>query len=220
MKILTCRGLAQSFTIRSLRATLRKNNPDILFLSEIKTVSTVASSILHKLGFTMLIQAPLSSSGGGFLLAWKTNVKLTSFYVSNDIICVWCYSDLPDTKWMISFVYGLAYQKHLYDFWSTLADFGVSNLDHWLCIRDFNTIIAQSDKLGGRPFNGSSSNDFCNFMNTFGMIDLSFTSNPYTWSNHRQGHSLIKERLDRGVASSQWIHIFPSFSITHSSTPY
>jgi hypothetical protein len=26
---------------------------------------------------------------------------------------------------------------------------------------------------------------------------------------------LIKERLDRGIASNQWIHLFPSFSIIH-----
>jgi hypothetical protein len=50
------------------------------------------------------------------------------------------------------------------------------------------------------------------------MIDWGFSGNPYTWSNHRQGHRLIKERLDRGVASSQWIHLFPSFSITHLPT--
>jgi hypothetical protein len=47
------------------------------------------------------------------------------------------------------------------------------------------------------------------------MIDLGFSSNPYTWSNHRQCLGLIKERLDRGVASSQWIQYFPSFSVTH-----
>jgi hypothetical protein len=88
-------------------------------------------------------------------------------------------------------------------------------VDQWLCIGDFNTITAQSDKLGGRHFNGSFSNNFCNFMNTFGMIDLDFIGNPYTWSNHRQGHNLIKERLDLGVASSKWIYLFPSFSTTH-----
>lgn len=113
---------------------------------------------------------------------------------------------------MISFVYGSPYQKHHSDFLLKLADFGVNNVVPWLCIGDFNAIAAQTDKLGGHPFNGSFSN---NFMNTFGMIDLGFYGNPYTWLNHRQGHSLIKERLDWEVASCQWIHLFPSFSITH-----
>jgi hypothetical protein len=52
-------------------------------------------------------------------------------------------------------------------------------------------------------------------MNEFGMIDLGFNGNPFTWSNHRQGSCLIKERLDRGIANSNWIHYFPSYSVTH-----
>jgi hypothetical protein len=131
------------------------------------------------------------------------------------MICAWCSSDSPTVKWLISFVYGPPYQKTNSDFWTTLADFG----DHcdipWLCIGDFNDITAQHDKLGGRPFPSLSVNNFSYFMNQFGMIDLGFSGNPYTWSNHRQGHSLIKERLDRGIATNQWIQYFPSFSITH-----
>jgi hypothetical protein len=34
------------------------------------------------------------------------------------------------------------------------------------------------------------------------MIDLGFGGNPFTWSNHKQGYSLIKERLDRSIANS------------------
>jgi exonuclease III len=57
MKILTWnfRGLAQPYTIRSLKAIIRKNNPNILFLSETMIVSHIASSILHQLGLSMLI---------------------------------------------------------------------------------------------------------------------------------------------------------------------
>jgi hypothetical protein len=105
-----------------------------------------------------------------------------------------------------------------FDFWTTLVDFG-DNCDFpWLCIGDFNAITAQHDKLGGRPFPMFSRNTFSSFMNQFGMIDLGFSGNPYTWSNHRQGHCLIKERLDRGIATNQWIQHFPSFSVTHLPT--
>lgn len=78
MKILSRnrRGLAQPSTIHSLRAIIRKTNPDMLFLSETKTASHHVSSILHQLGFSMLVQAPPSSSRGGLLLAWETDVIL------------------------------------------------------------------------------------------------------------------------------------------------
>jgi hypothetical protein len=49
------------------------------------------------------------------------------------------------------------------------------------------------------------------------MVDLDFSGNPYTWSNHRQGLGIIKERLDSSIATSQWIHCFPSYLVTHLS---
>jgi hypothetical protein len=71
---------------------------------------------------------------------------------------------------------------------------------------------------GGRPFDSYSSNPFTDFMDGYGMIDLGLCGNPYTWSNHRQGSSLIKERLDRGIANSNWISFFPSYSVIHLPT--
>jgi hypothetical protein len=48
MKILAwnCRGLAQPFTVRSLRAFLRNKNPNIVFLTKTKSARHVASPIL------------------------------------------------------------------------------------------------------------------------------------------------------------------------------
>jgi hypothetical protein len=88
----------------------------------------------------------------------------------------------------------------------------------WLCIGDFNMILSQQDKMGGLPYTSSSTDYFHNFVNSFGLIDLGFTGTPYTWSNHRDGRNLIRQRLDRGLASSQWVHLFPSFSILHLPT--
>jgi len=150
---------------------IRKNNLDVIFLSETKTTSPIASSLMLQLGFNMLVQAPPSSSRGGLLLARKNYVTLADFYVSHDMMCAWCSSNSPAVKWLISFVYGPPYQKTNSDFWTTLAAFG----DHcdipWLCIGDFNVISAQQDKLGSRPFPCSSRNNFSYFMNQFDMID-------------------------------------------------
>jgi len=46
----------------------------------------------HKLGLFLQVQARPFSYRGALLLTWKTDIKLTCFYVSNDIIYVWCYS--------------------------------------------------------------------------------------------------------------------------------
>ncbi|XP_059432574.1 uncharacterized protein LOC132165893 [Corylus avellana] len=94
-------------------------------------------------------------------------------------------------------------------------DAGKDYIGPWLCIGDFNMILSQSEKYGGRPYACSSNDPFHSFLDSFGMIDLGFSGNPFTWSNKRQGHRLIKERLDRGIANSHWIHLFPHFSVQH-----
>jgi hypothetical protein len=76
-------------------------------------------------------------------------------------------------------------------------------------------IVDQSEKFGGRPYACLSADPFRLFINNNGMVDLGFSGNPFTWSNNRDGVHLIKERLDRGLASSQWIHLFSSFSVQH-----
>lgn len=70
-------------------------------------------------------------------------------------------------------------------------------------------IIDQSEKSGGRPFAFSSFDSFRLFINNNGMVDLGFSDNPFTWSNNIDGVHLIKKRLDKGLATTQWIHLFP-----------
>jgi len=217
MKILSwnCRGLANTSTVRSLRSIIRLNHPDIIFLSETKTDPAVASNIMNQLGFPLILPAPPSQSQGGLLLACNSDVNLSSCFVNNDIICVWCYSTMPTVKWLISFVYGPPYNKSASDFWDKLADCNHDMGMPWLCIGDFNAISSPSDKYGGMHFHSSFNNNFTHFLNSMGMIDLGFSGNLYTWSNHRHGLGLIKERLDKGITSSDWIHSFPHFSVTH-----
>jgi hypothetical protein len=145
----------------------------------------------------------------------KTDINIASLFVSNNIIYVWYYSVDPTVKCLFSFVYGPPNKKTNLDFSMALANFGYSYFDPWICIGYFNAISFSEDKLGDWPFYTFSFNPFNDFMNAFGMVDLGFSGNPFTWSYHKQSYDLIKERLDRSIANSQWIHFFPSYSVTH-----
>jgi hypothetical protein len=58
------------------------------------------------------------------------------------------------------------------------------------------------------PFACSSNDPFHSFHKKNGMVNLGFFGNPFTWS----------KRLDRGMASTQWIHLFPFFSLRYLPT--
>jgi hypothetical protein len=47
------------------------------------------------------------------------------------------------------------------------------------------------------------------------MIDVGFARNPFTWNNNRKRVENIKERLDRGLASSALGHLHLDFSLVH-----
>jgi hypothetical protein len=184
-------------------------------LSETKTQSDDAIVILNRLGYFMMSHVSPIGSRGGLLLAWRLGVNLDCFSSNVNIINAWCYSDPPNKPWLLSCIYGPPAKINNSLFWDSLLSVRQDYLGPWLCIRDFNVILSQSEKYGGRPFACSSMDPFRSFYDSFGMIDLGFVGNPFTWSNKRQNHNLIKERLDRGIANSHWVHLFPHYRVTH-----
>jgi hypothetical protein len=77
-------------------------------------------------------------------------------------------------------VYMVLLRKKKFMFWDSLLDAGRDYYGPWLCISDFNMILSQSEKYGGRPYACSSNDAFHCFLDSFGMIDLRFSGNPFT----------------------------------------
>jgi hypothetical protein len=185
MRILAwnCRGLARPAAVRTLRRLIRDQSPDILFLSKTK-ISPQVSATLNRLGFFLVSQVVATGINGGLVLSWRLGIELECF-VLNKNISAWCYSDPPTFPWILSCVYGPSNRCDRRAFWDSFAVIGESFEAFWLCIGDFNSILVQSEKQGGRPVAGSSHCPFKSFIDHFGMIDLGFARNPFTWSNNK-----------------------------------
>lgn len=76
-----------------------------------------------------------------------------------------------------------------------------SHSESWLLLGDFNSVVSQTEKKGGRPVASSSSGGLRQFITNNGLIDLGFNGNPFTWNNGRGGCANIRERLDRGLVN-------------------
>jgi hypothetical protein len=172
---------------------------------------------LNRLGFFIFSQVVATGTSGGLVLSWRLGIELECFVSNKNNISAWCYYDPPTSPWILSCVYGPSNISDRMAFWDSFAAIGESFEASWLCIGDFNSILMQAKKQGGRPVAGSSQCPFKRFIDNFGMIDLGFPRNPFTWSNNRQGLENIKERLDRGLASPSWIHLHSEFSLIHLS---
>ena len=102
----SCRGLSRPSAIRSLRGKVRNHSPDVLFLSETKLHPDNATVILNCLGYFKMTHVAPSGSKGGLLLAWRHDVDIECISATVNIINVWCYSDPPNTPWLLSCIYG------------------------------------------------------------------------------------------------------------------
>ena len=82
-----------------------------------------------------------------------------------------------------------------------------------LGLGDFDSVMSQSEKIGGKPLTSSLHPTGLSLsMNQFGLGD---DGSKFTWTNNRFGRSHIRERLDRWIANSEWTLLFSNTKILH-----
>lgn len=85
----------------------------------------------------------------------------------------------------------------------------------WVFFGDFNVIIDDYEKIGGKRGGSSTLSFFKELLFSIGAMDLGFTENSYTWSNKRWGADYIKQHLERDIANISWRLAFPKAAIYH-----
>ena len=74
---------------------------------------------------------------------------------------------------------------------------------------DFNGVLYREDRHGGRE-ETSSSVHMINDVDNLGLVELPSQGLKYSWTNGRIAGHEIRAKLDRGVANSDWWHLFPN----------
>jgi hypothetical protein len=80
---------------------------------------------------------------------------------------------------------------------------------------DFNLVLTNEEKSGGNPIEPNITTSFRNTLCHCDLQDLGFKGCIYTWTNNHQGEQIIHSRLDRFLATSDWILNFPNYTNTH-----
>lgn len=93
----------------------------------------------------------------------------------------------------------------------------MSNLP-WLCAGDFNEILDASEHFGNQERSERQMDGFRGAVSDCGFMDLGFSGLPYTWDNRQEGGHNVKVRLDRGLATCDFMDIFREVRVTHVQT--
>lgn len=134
---------------------------------------------------------------------------------SLNVISAMLLNDLVDHPWLLTGVYGPTIPILKPAFWDELRHIGDNVNGHWCVVGDFNAILEQREKIGGRPFTSSSHCPFRSLMDDAELFDMGYIGYPFTWNNWRAGIANIQERLDRGLNNSLWRLMFPHATIHH-----
>lgn len=146
---------------------------------------------------------------GGLGLFWNDNVNVQVMYSSLNVIQTCVTINERDECFDCSFVYGDPVYHHRRMFWTFLL--GIQNdLNRpWCCIGDFNDILRQHEKEGLRRQRRGRMENFCNFVNQGGLMDMDLKGCKFTWVSNPRDGVVTREKLDRVLVNWEWRSVFP-----------
>ncbi|KAK2656063.1 hypothetical protein Ddye_009115 [Dipteronia dyeriana] len=124
-------------------------------------------------------------------------------------------TDGYEKTWRLTGFYGHPNRRKMCHSWTLLRRLaGLTRLP-WVCIGDFNKILCDNDKCGGVDRNWKSMSEIREALDDCGLEDMGFIGLSFTWSNKREGNSMIMERIDRSFYNREYMGMFPYFSARH-----
>lgn len=206
MKIMAwnCRGVGSPLTIPQLKEVTRLHCPNLLLLGETKNKEKFVNTVRKELKFDELFCVNPIGRAGGIAVMWNKELTILNMRQSQWFIEIHFVNPDDNMQWWCIFVHASTKVGVRRDRWQELSirksDWG----DKWLILGDFNDIVANSEKWGGRDREEWEFRTFRDFIASNDLIDLGFEGNPWTWRNNWNSKGEIKERLDRILTSYSW----------------
>ncbi|KAG8497278.1 hypothetical protein CXB51_008563 [Gossypium anomalum] len=149
-----------------------------------------------------------SGKSGGFVMMWKegTKVEIKSYSYNHIDSLIQVENENP-----IRFIgfYGNADPNNRKSSWDMLKRVGSSVKEKWIIGGNFNAILDNSEKEGGRRKPQALMDDFRAVVDELSLVDLKTDNGWFTWVNNREGTAMVKERLDCFLISASDVASFP-----------
>ena len=142
-----------------------------------------------------------------------TNLEIKSF--SNHHIDVVISESSNGFVWRFTGFYGHPEAHLREESWKLLSLLNNQFNIPWFCCGDFNEILFMNEKAGDVLLSQSQMDSFRQIMNLCGFKDLGYCGPDYTWCNMQEGCNRILLRLDRALATSEWLEYFKDPRVHH-----
>ncbi|XP_074352761.1 uncharacterized protein LOC141691911 [Apium graveolens] len=187
-----CHGHGTPWAFQFLTEIVIQKHPDFLLLSEILCKRNTVEKLQNRIGFEGMVIVETQGHSGGIDFLFRNNdvVNLNS-YSKNHI-------DLTNHNkqcqlYRVTGVYSEPDRRKRSEIWNLLRTLAMYNNLPWCLIRDFNNVVSQNDKKGGRPYPHNLVQGFRDVLEECQLIDMDLQGHRYMW--------------ERGVGTSQWIEV-------------
>ncbi|GAU48556.1 hypothetical protein TSUD_405720 [Trifolium subterraneum] len=203
------RGLGGPSAIPNLRKLARLHKPDILFLSETLAYARHLETIRVMLGFDSCLAVDVEGRSGGLAVLWKESSNCSILNYTRNFINL-LVDDEQRGEWRLTCYYGYPERNRRSCAWDMMRELGNMSSLHWCIIGDFNDLLSQKDKRGNLPHPNWLCMGFRQVISDCDLSDIQLEGYPFTWIKSRGTPHVIEERLDRAMASTSWLNLFPN----------
>ncbi|KAK2365796.1 hypothetical protein QL285_079253 [Trifolium repens] len=203
-----CQGLGSPGAVLNLRDLARDHKPDVIFLFETLTIARRIEEIRVKLGFDSCISVDVQGRSGGLAVFWKKSSNCRLLNYSRNFINL-IVEDNSRGEWRLTGFYGFPEHGRRRDSWNMLRNLRDMSPIPWCIIGDFNDLLSQDDKRGTHLHPNWLCRGFRDAVSDCGLVDIRLEGHQFTWCKSLETHRRVEERLDRAMANSDWMLLFP-----------
>ena len=178
-----CRGLGNPLTVQELADLVQAKAPTLVFLAETLVDEARLDFVKDRIHFDKKFFVQRINKGGGLVLYWKNDLKVDVISSSVNHIDAIINKD-SETTWRFTGFYSEPETHKRRESWDLLRSLHQQSSLPWLCTGDFNEIVKQSEKIGGRERPQGQMQIFRKVLDEYGFIDIGFKGSPFTWSKH------------------------------------
>lgn len=117
--------------------------------------------------------------------------------------------------WRLTNVYGEPDTSKQRAFWNSFKSLKNYNPLPWLCLGDWNEVLLQDKFLGAHSRPEWQVWCFWEVLSQCNINDHVHEGLPFTWNRNMRQPCAAKGRLDRALASSDWLSLFPYNKVEH-----
>ena len=194
---------------------MSSKDPNFIFLMETKLVVSEMVGIKEGLNRTQGMVIPSKGRSGGHALLWKKELKVDVQSYSDNHIDVIIVQGDDGLQWRLTGFYGNLKTSKRKESWLLLKRLSSPNSLTWVCLGDFNELMNESEKEGGKARPLKQMENFCEVINACNLHVLGYTGQDFTWCRRLGNRGWVRERLDTALVLTSWAARFPQMQLHH-----